>query len=81
MRHYSSSNTLPLPVVKPATLSVPRPETRLEHVSNILSKKALISSTLSGVGTQYTGAVITGVGQVVVTAVTVKTTASRAMAR
>jgi O-antigen/teichoic acid export membrane protein len=46
-----------------------RPETRLEHVSNILSKKALISSTLSGVGTQYTGAVITGVGQVVVTAV------------
>src|SRR3954468_15203648 len=46
-----------------------RPEVRLEHVSNILSKKALISSTLSGVGTQYTGAMITGVGQVVVTAV------------
>jgi len=41
----------------------------LEHVSNTLSKKALISSTLSGVGTQYTGAVITGVGQVIVTAV------------
>jgi len=38
-------------------------------VSNILSKKALISSTFSGVGTQYTGAVITGVGQLVVTAV------------
>jgi PST family polysaccharide transporter len=41
----------------------------VEHVSQNLSKKALISSTLSGVGTQYTGAMITGIGQVVVTAV------------
>jgi O-antigen/teichoic acid export membrane protein len=38
-------------------------------VSNLLSKKALISSTFSGVGTQYTGALITGSGQLVVTAV------------
>jgi O-antigen/teichoic acid export membrane protein len=38
-------------------------------VSNILSKKALISSTFSGVGTQYTGTIITGLGQLVVTAV------------
>jgi PST family polysaccharide transporter len=38
-------------------------------VSNLLTKKALISSTFSGVGAQYTGALITGVGQVVVTAV------------
>jgi O-antigen/teichoic acid export membrane protein len=38
-------------------------------VSNLLSKKALISSTFSGVGTQYTGTIITGAGQLVVTAV------------
>lgn len=38
-------------------------------MGHILSKKALISSTVSGVGAQYTGAMITGVGQVVVTAV------------
>jgi O-antigen/teichoic acid export membrane protein len=38
-------------------------------VNNLLSKKAVISSTFSGVGTQYTGAVITGIGQVAVTAV------------
>jgi PST family polysaccharide transporter len=41
----------------------------LEVVTNILSKKALISSTFSGLGTQYTGAIITGIGQLVVTAV------------
>ena len=38
-------------------------------MSNLLSKKALISSTFSGVGTQYTGALITGAGQLIVTAV------------
>ena len=38
-------------------------------MSNPFSKTALISSTFSGVGTQYTGAVVSGIGQVVVTAV------------
>jgi PST family polysaccharide transporter len=38
-------------------------------VSNPFSKTALISSTFSGVGTQYTGAVVSGIGQVLVTAV------------
>jgi PST family polysaccharide transporter len=41
----------------------------LEFVTHNLSKKAIISSTFSGLGNQYTGAVVTGVGQLVVTAV------------
>jgi O-antigen/teichoic acid export membrane protein len=41
----------------------------LEYVTSILSKKALISSTFSGLGTQYTGAVVSGMGQLIVTAV------------
>src|SRR4051794_6130265 len=45
------------------------PSCRPTAVNKPFSKTALISSTFSGVGTQYTGAVITGIGQVVVTAV------------
>jgi O-antigen/teichoic acid export membrane protein len=38
-------------------------------VTSRSTKAALIRSTFSGLGTQYTGALITGVGQIVVTAV------------
>jgi O-antigen/teichoic acid export membrane protein len=38
-------------------------------MSTHLTKTALLRSTVSGLGTQYTGAMITGVGQVVVTGV------------
>lgn len=38
-------------------------------MTNPHSKKALISSTFSGLGTQYTAAIVTGIGQLIVTAV------------
>jgi len=45
------------------------PRCKRAAVNKQFSKSSLISSTFSGVGTQYTGALITGLGQVVVTAV------------